>query len=99
VFSAGSAMTSWQVGAAVGRRFTGRAIALVASKGPDRGIAKIYLDGSLAASVNLNRSTTAHQVVVYAARWSSPGTHRIKIVIAGRLNHSRLDADALVIVP
>ncbi len=99
VFSAGSAMTSSQVGAAVGRRFTGRAIALVASKGPDRGIAKIYLDGALAANVNLNRSSTAHQVVVYTARWSSPGVHRIKIVIAGRPNHSRLDADALVIVP
>ena len=99
VFSGGSAMTSWQVGAAVGRRFSARAIALVASKGRDRGIARIYVDGNLAASVNLDASTTTHQVVVWSMRWSASGDHRIKVVIAGSTNHSRLDADALVIVP
>ena len=65
-------------------RFTGRAVAIVAPKGPTRGSAKVYVDGVYVGTVNLHRSSIAaagrrlrHEPGRRAARtrssWSSSG--------------------------
>jgi hypothetical protein len=98
-FSGGSTMYATRAGAAIAKAFHGRAVALVASRGPDRGWAQVYVDGAKAGSINLHASTITHRVVVFSARWASPGAHSIRIVVAGSPRHPRVDADALVIVP
>ncbi len=97
--SGGTSLYSRTKGAAVTRAFTGRAIALVASKGPKRGTAKVYIDGSLAAAVDLRRSSAKHRVLVFTRTWTTPGTHTLRVVVAGTSGRPRVDVDAFIIVP
>jgi hypothetical protein len=97
--SGGTALYSKTRGAWVTRTFTGRAIALVASQGPARGKAKLYVDGTLAATVDLRRSSSRHRVVVFSRSWASVGRHTLKLVVLGTSGRPRVDVDAFVIVP
>ena len=78
--------------------FTGRAIAWVSTRGPARGSAKVYIDGVLAATVNLNHSSTSYRYVAFQRTWSSSGTHTIKIVVSGSSGHPRVDIDAFEVI-
>lgn len=71
-----------------------RSLSFVTTKGSSRGSAKIYIDGTLVATVNLNASTTTYRFTAYAKTWSSVGTHTIKIVSTG----SRVDIDAFGVI-
>ncbi len=79
-------------------KFTGRAIAWVSTRGPARGSAKVYIDGVLAATVNLNHSSTSYRYVAFQRTWSSSGTHTIKIVVSGSSGHPRVDIDAFEVI-
>ncbi len=97
--SGGSSLYSRTKGAMVRRPFTGRAIALVTSKSPKRGKAKIYIDGSYVTTVDLRRSSTKHRVLVFARAWASPGKHTLGIKVVGTPGRRRVDVDAFIIVP
>ena len=97
--SGGSSLYSKARGATVTRSFTGRAIAFVTSKGPTRGKAKLYVDGTLAASLDLRRSSAQHRVVVFSRSWAAAGPHMLKVVVLGTSGRPRVDVDAFVIVP
>ena len=68
-------------------------IAWVSRKGPNRGQARVYVDGVLAATVNLYQTTYVSKVVVFTKTWSTSGTHTIKIVALGTAGHPRIDLD------
>lgn len=76
----------------------GRAVAWVAPKSSSRGQAKVYVDGTLVTTTNLNSSTSQSRVVVYSKTWSSVGTHTVKLVLAGTSGHPRVDVDAFVVL-
>jgi len=97
--SGGTSLYSRQRGASVTRPFTGRAVALVASLGPIRGKAQIWVDGAYVGTVNLYRSVSLHRVLVYSRAWASPGRHSLRVVVLGTAGHPRVDVDAFVIVP
>jgi N-acetylneuraminic acid mutarotase len=78
--------------------FTGRAVAWVSTRGPARGSAKVYIDGSLVATVNLNHSSTSYRYVAYQRSWSSSGKHTIRIVVNGTSGHPRVDVDAFEVI-
>jgi subtilisin family serine protease len=79
-------------------RFTGRAFALIAPKGPTRGSAKLYVDGVYVATVSLYRSSSAPRIVVAARSWSTSGAHKVKLVLVGTARHPRFDIDAFAIL-
>ena len=54
--SGGSSLSSTHRGASLTRTFTGRAVGLVVTKGPLRGRAQVWIDGSLAATIDTHRS-------------------------------------------
>ncbi len=81
------------------RSFTGRAIALVGSKSPGRGKAKVYIDGVLAATVDFRRSSAAHRQVVFTRSWATARPRTLKVVVLGTSGRPRVDVDAFVIVP
>ena len=83
-------------GAAVTYTFTGSSVAWVASRGPDRGSAKIYVDGAYMTTVNLYAASFSTKQVVYSVAWGSNGTHRIGILALGTALHPRVDVDAFV---
>jgi hypothetical protein len=72
--------------------FTGRAFALVSPTSSIRGSIKVYVDGTLVATVSEKTSTAAARRVVYA-RLVSAGTHTLKLVAVG---NGRVDLDALL---
>ncbi len=96
--SGGTSLYSRTRGKWVERSFTGRAIALVGSKSPRRGKAKVYVDGVLAATVDFRRSTAAHRRIVFTRSWATARPHSIRVVVLGTSGRPRVDIDAFVIV-
>ena len=84
------AVTPRRRGASVTFRFTGRAFALVAPKGPTRGSARCT---SMASSRRDRRRcigrVAAPRIVVAARSWSTAGAHTVKLVVAGTGRPSR----------
>jgi subtilisin family serine protease len=87
-----------RAGASVTFRFTGRAFAVVAPKGPSRGAFKLYVDGVLVGTVDLHRSKTLARVLVATRTWSSTAAHTVKLVVIGTSGHPRIDVDAFLVM-
>jgi hypothetical protein len=92
--SGGSLKFATARGASARYTFTGSAIAWVAYKGPNRGSARVYVDGVYRTTINLYSATYRSRAIVAAFNWRSNGTHTIKIVALGTPGHPRVDLDA-----
>jgi GH25 family lysozyme M1 (1,4-beta-N-acetylmuramidase) len=75
---------------------TGSGVAWVAAKGPTRGTASVYVDGTWVHSVNLHAATGQSRAIVFSQNWTAIGTHRITVVVQGTAGHPRVDVDAFV---
>lgn len=98
-FFDGSTRYSGQRLATARHTFSGSQVAWVASRGPNRGRAKVYIDGELAATVDLYSTSRKDRRVVFLEKWETSGTHTIKIkVIAPNPASSgkRVDLDAFL---
>ena len=76
--------------------FTAASIGWVATKGPNRGYAKVYVDGSLITVVNLYSSTWQWRRVVWTRNWTSNTTHTVKVVVSGTVGHPTVDIDGFI---
>lgn len=85
-------------GASATYSFTGRAIAWVTTKAKRSGSAKVYIDGVLAATLNLYASTYTYRYIAFERTWSTSGAHTIKIVVVGTAGHPRIDIDAFLVL-
>lgn len=94
-YSGGSLRAATASGASASYTFTGRSVAFVSSRGPTRGSAKVYIDGVLAATVNLNAATLTYRYVAYQKTWTTAGKHTLKIVVLGTSGHPRVDLDVI----
>jgi FtsP/CotA-like multicopper oxidase with cupredoxin domain len=94
-YSGGGLRAATTSGASASYTFTGRSVAWVSSRGSTRGSAKVYIDGVLAATVNLNAATLSYRYVAYQKTWTASGKHTIKIVALGTSGHPRVDLDAI----
>jgi hypothetical protein len=74
-----------------------RAVAWIAERGPHLGAARVYVDGVFRATVGLG-AATASRDVVFAAHWSSVGTHTIQIVNAVAFHRPVIDVDGFVVL-
>jgi hypothetical protein len=97
-FLTGTERRSSQAGAAAKVTVLGRAAAWIASVGPGRGIAKVYVDGDLVATVDLGASSTVTRRVVWAARWGSVDSRLVKIKVLGTAGRPRIGLDAIAIL-
>ena len=98
-FFDGSARWSGVLRASASHTFTGREVAWVGSLGPNRGRAKVYIDGSLAATVDLYAATRRHRRILFSTSWESEGAHTIKVKVVtpgNRSSGSRVDVDAFI---
>ena len=96
VFWGGAAKASSTAGSRATLTFTGRAVAWIASKGPTRGKADVYVNGSKAATVDLYSPTAKHQQVVWSGSWSSAASRTVRIQVLGTAGRPRVDLDAFV---
>jgi hypothetical protein len=89
--------TASRLGASARLTFSGRAVAFISRRSVASGKVRVYLDGTLRATVNLY-GATAWRRIAYVASWPSMGTHTIKLVVVGTLGHPRVDLDGLVVL-
>jgi hypothetical protein len=95
-YSGGRVRYATKAGASATLAFTGEGIALIASRSMTRGSAQVFIDGSLAGTVNLH-GATKHRQVVFSAAWPTSGAHTIHVVVVGTRGHPRVDLDAFVV--
>ena len=96
-FSGGSVKWASTAGAGASYTFTGRQVALVTTKAPNRGKAKVYLDGALQATLDLG-GTAVNRTVAWRYAWTASGTHTVRIVVVGTAGRPRVDVDAFIVL-
>ena len=89
---------STQKGARVRLDFSGRSVSWIASRGPTRGRANVYVDGRRVATVDLYAAKVRHRQVVFRRSWPNPGAHRVEIEVLGTAGRPRVDVDAIVFI-
>lgn len=68
--------------------FTGTGVKLYATKTPNSGTARVYVDGVYKATVNLYAASTTYKSLVYSASLSA-GTHTIQVYANGTTTGSK----------
>jgi N-acetylmuramoyl-L-alanine amidase/Bacterial Ig-like domain len=97
-YSGGSARYLATAGASATYTVTARSIGFATSRGPTRGVVKVYVDGSLAATIDLYAAKYSFRYVAFSKTWSSSGTHTIRVVAEGTTGRPRIDVDAFLVL-
>lgn len=97
-YSGGSVRYATAAGASTSYSFTGRGIAWVTTMAPNRGAAKVYLDGVLVATIDTYGSATYVRRIMFAKTWSTSGFHTLRVVVVGTAGRPRVDVDALEVL-
>ena len=95
-FLGGRAISAQNEGTSARIEFTGQQIAWVSAVGPNRGEARVYVDGKLAKTVDLRNEATEVRRVVFTKAWSSSGSHALEVRIVGTSGRPRVDVDAFL---
>jgi hypothetical protein len=85
-WSGESAAVSTAAGSQATFNFTGAAVQWIGFRGPQAGIARVFLDGSLAAEVDTFSTTEEVQAVLYRVTGLAAGTHFLTIEVTGTMN-------------
>jgi hypothetical protein len=96
VYWGGAAKYASAAGAKASFTSTGRTIAWVARRGPTRGKAEVFVNGTKVATVDLYASSYQNQRVVWSKSWSSAATRTVTIRVVGTSGRPRVDLDAIV---
>jgi hypothetical protein len=94
--SGGSLRYATATGAWSSYSFSGSAAAWVAYWGPNRGSARVYLDGVYVKTVSTYSSSYSARRIVFAGGWGSVGSHTLRVVVSGTAGHPRVDVDAFL---
>ncbi len=68
------------------------------TKAKTRGSFKVYVDNVYKGTIKTYSTTTKYRQIVFQYAWSTPGTHKVKIVVSGTSGHPRVDIDAFVVL-
>ncbi len=94
--SGGSLRYATATGAWSSYSFSGSGAAWVAYWGPNRGSARVYLDGVYVKTVSTYSSSYSARRIVFAGGWGSVGSHTLRLVVSGTSGHPRVDVDAFL---
>jgi hypothetical protein len=78
--------------------FSGRDVAWIASRGPDHGKAKVWLDGTYIGSIDLFAASAEARRIVFARHWTTVGTHTLRIVNAATVGRPWIDVDGFAVL-
>jgi hypothetical protein len=92
--SGSSAAMGMDAGASATISFTGTSVTWIGFSDPWSGVAKVYVDGTLAATVDTYSAVQASQKVLYSAISLSNGPHTLTVMATG--THSSASAGAWV---
>jgi subtilisin family serine protease len=77
-------------------KFTGRAVGLITTMAPNRGVVKIKVDGDLVATVDMSWPALLYRQVIWSRKYTSAGTHTVKVIVVG--GQGRVDIDAFAVL-
>lgn len=83
--------------ASAGLTFTGTGIAWVGALGPNRGRARVYIDGTAVAIIDARASTVQRGRVLFSQTWSTVATRTIRIVNLGTTGRPNVTLDAFMV--
>jgi hypothetical protein len=83
-------------GSSVSFKFNGTHVAWISRYGPDRGRARVYVDDSLVATVDLRRSRIRHRRAAFRASWPTATERTLRIEVEGTAGRPTVDVDAFV---
>lgn len=95
--SGGGEARSTQAGARLTIAFTGRAVGLVAQRGPRRGEVQVLLDGQPAGVVDLFAAGRQPRRIVFSRSFAEAGPHTITVEVVGTAGRPAVDIDGIVI--
>ncbi len=94
--SGGGNHFSGTTGAFAAVEFTGTDVTFISTKGPNRGLAEIWLDGEYQATVNEYDPAVIYQQELWSKSGMPPGTHTLRVVALGTgappYNYAEIDA-------
>ncbi len=90
-------------GATAKYKLYGRRVAWIGTRGPDKGMAEVRIDGKLAATVDLYASAYTNRTVVFEKYLGATnGYHTVEIRVLGKKNTSskgvRIDVDGIGVI-
>src|SRR5206468_12021689 len=94
-WSGGTAATSAASGARAAFSFAGTSVSWVGLRGPQTGIARVYLDGAFQAQIDTFFATEV-QACLYTANGLAPARHTLSIEATG--TRSAVATDSLIVV-
>lgn len=95
-FLNGATRKATAAGAKASLIFTGRSIAWVTRKGPDRGKADVYVNGTKVATIDLHAPTYQDRKVAWVGTWTTTASRKVSIKVLGTAGRPRVDVDALI---
>ena len=85
-YSEGTAALSTTLGDRATFTFTGASVSWIGLRGPQAGIARVFLDGVLVDEVDTFSTTEEVRAVVYTATGLADASHTLTIEVTGRMN-------------
>jgi hypothetical protein len=98
VYVGGKAKWHQTSGVSASLTFSGNRIGWLSRTGPVYGTARVYINGSLASTVNLYSATYTDRRIVFQRSWSTTATRTIRIVISGTAGHPRVILDQFFVL-
>ena len=86
-YAGGAVRYATKAGATATFTFTGSRVTWYGPVGPTRGQARVYVDGKLASTVDLHRSSFAARSAVFSKAWATAGRHTLVIEVVGTARH------------
>lgn len=77
---------------------TGRAVAVVVTRGPARGQGRLELDGETVATFETLASELRTRRIVASATWTTNGQRAVTVWPLGTSGRPRIDFDALLVL-
>ena len=97
-FVGGKAKYSVTAGRSASLTFIGNRVSWLSATGPNMGSARVYINGSLTATVNLYSATPVARKLVFGRTFSTSATRTIKIVVVGTAGHPRVILDQIYVM-
>jgi hypothetical protein len=94
----GKAKYATAAGASATASINGSRVGWLGRTGPTSGTAKVYLDGTLKATINLYSATTGIRKLLFTQSWAAVGNHKLKIVVSGTAGHPRVTIDQILVL-
>jgi hypothetical protein len=94
----GSLHESGTAGSVARYTFTGRDLAGIAERGPGHGRARVYVDGKLVVTVDLNSAADSPARVVFRRHWTVKATHTVRIVVEGTAGRPTVGIDGFAVL-